>query len=102
MIGIIIIHAGYNSTKEKQKLQNVMAFGSEVEPAPTLARPKPLCSEEETELDRFEEVIKEIEERREFLEEMETLRQGHKYRTKVMTEISQVRAIIIIPFTLCS
>ena len=87
----LCLHAGYNSTKEKQKLQNVMAFGSEVEPTPTMARSIPSCPEEETELDRFDEVLKEIEERREFLEEMEALGQGQKYRTKVMTEISQVR-----------
>ena len=70
-----------------------MAFGSdsEVEPAaPTVARPHPLP---ETEVDRFEEVLKEIEERKEFLEEMETLGQGEKYRSKLMTEISQVRIL---------
>ena len=68
-----------------------MAFGSEVEPAPTVARPQPLTAQDETEVDRFEEVMKEIEERKEFLEEMEALGQGQKYRTKLMTEISQVR-----------
>ena len=85
----IVFLVGYNSTKEKQKLQNVMAFGSEIEPTPMAVRPHPL-SEEETEMDRFEEVLKEIEERKEFLEEMEALGQGQKYRTKLMTEISQV------------
>ena len=81
---------GYNSTKEKQKLQNVMAFGSEAEPIPTVARPQPLSPQDETEVDRFEEVMREIEERKEFLEEMEVLGEGQKYRTKLMTEISQV------------
>ena len=66
-----------------------MAFGSEIEPTPLVARSHPL-PEEETEMDRFDEVLKEIEERKEFLEEMETLGQGQKYRTKLMTEISQV------------
>jgi hypothetical protein len=88
-----IVFIGYNSTKEKQKLQNVMAFGSELEPAvPTMARPHP--AQDETEVDRFEEVMKEIEERKEFLEEMEALGQGHKYKTKLMTEISQARISI--------
>ena len=68
-----------------------MAFGSEVEPAPTVARPQPHTAQDEIEVDRFEEVMKEIEERKEFLKEMEALGQGQKYRTKLMTEISQVR-----------
>ena len=73
-----------------------MAFGSEVEPAaPTVARPHPLSDQDETEVDRFEEVMKEIEERKEFLEEMEALGQGDKYRSKLMTEISQVRIILL-------
>ena len=68
-----------------------MAFGSEVEPAaPMMTRPHPLPAQDETEVDRFEEVMKEIKERKEFLEEMEALGQGQKYRSKLMTEISQV------------
>ena len=82
-------YVGYNSTKEKEKLQNVMAFGSEVAPTPLVARPQPALVEE-TEVDQFDEILKEIEERKEFLEEMEALGQGKKYRTKLMTEISQV------------
>ena len=49
---------GYNSSKEKVKLQNVMAFGSELEPAPTSQHPKsshPHPREEE-EVDRFRKV----------------------------------------------
>ena len=70
-------------------MQNVMTYGSETAPVPIVARPQAV-PEEETEVDRFEEVLKEIEERREFLEEMEALGQGKNYRAKVMTEISQV------------
>ena len=74
-----------------------MAFGSEVEPAaPAVTRPHPLPAQDETEVDRFEEVMKEIEERKEFLEEMEALGQGQKYRSELMTEISQVSIIISI------
>ena len=36
-------------------------------------------------------VVGEIEERRQFLAEMEALGQGKEYRHKIMTEISQVR-----------
>jgi len=35
-------------------------------------------------------VLQEIEERRQFLAEMEALGQGKKYNTQIMTEISQV------------
>lgn len=35
-------------------------------------------------------VLKEIEERREFLSEMEALGKGNEYRNKIQTEISQV------------
>ena len=37
----------------------------------------------------------EIEERRQFLSEMEVLGQGKDYHTKIMTEISQVYTCII-------
>ena len=90
------MHVGYNSTKEKEKLQNVMTYGSEAAPTPVVARPQQTDPEEETEVDRFEEVVQEIEERREFLKEMEALGQGKNYRTKVMTEISQVSSVHII------
>ena len=36
-------------------------------------------------------VLQEIEERKSFLDEMEQLGQGKKYRTVIMTEISQVK-----------
>lgn len=36
-------------------------------------------------------VLQEIEDRKGFLDEMEKLGQGKKYRTIIMTEISQVR-----------
>lgn len=67
----------------------MMTFGCEVAPESSLARPRPE-PKYETELDRFDEILKEIEERKEFLEEMEALGQGKNYRTKLMTEISQV------------
>ena len=70
-------------------MQNVMTYGSETAPRPVVVRPQAV-PEEATEVDRFEEVLEEIEERKEFLEEMEALGQGKNYRAKVMTEISQV------------
>lgn len=83
------IMIGYNSSKEKQKLQNVMAFGSDIEP--TSVNPTHRVEEgRQKEVDRFDEILQEITERKEFLDEMESLGQGKQYRSKIMTEISQV------------
>ena len=65
-----------------------MAFGSDTEPH--TRRP---CVPEEpapAAVDRFDELLCEIEERREFLTEMEALGQGQQYRSKITSEISQV------------
>ena len=80
----------------------MMTFGCEVAPKSSLARPQPE-PEDGTELDRFDEVLKEIDERKEFLEEMEALGQGKNYRTKLMTEISQVNysRIMLHNITVC-
>ncbi len=80
--------SGYNSTVEKQKLQNVMAFGVDTEPKPVHRVSSTMVPEQE--VDRFDEILQEIGERKEFLNEMESLGQGHKFRSRIMTEISQV------------
>lgn len=41
------------------------------------------------ELDRFDELVKEIQDRKEFLAAMETLGQGKQYRGIILAEISQ-------------
>ncbi|XP_071586707.1 UPF0193 protein EVG1 isoform X1 [Heliangelus exortis] len=81
--------AGRDLEKEKQRLQNILATGKDVvedKVKQTLVRKK---EEEIAEPDRFEELVNEIQERREFLAEMEALGQGKKYRSIVLTEISQ-------------
>ncbi|NXC71008.1 EVG1 protein, partial [Anhinga anhinga] len=75
--------------KEKQRLQNILATGKDVvehKVKQTLVQTK---EEEIPEPDRFEELVNEVQERREFLSEMEALGQGKKYRRIVLTEISQ-------------
>ncbi|NWW77907.1 EVG1 protein, partial [Climacteris rufus] len=75
--------------KEKRRLQNILATGKdEVEEKveQVLVQTK---EEEIAEPDRFEELMNEIQERREFLAEMEALGQGKKYQGIVLTEISQ-------------
>ncbi|NXC15415.1 EVG1 protein, partial [Corythaeola cristata] len=75
--------------KEKQRLQNILAMGKDVvehKVKQTLVQTK---VEEIPEPDRFEELVNEVQERREFLAEMEALGQGKKYRSIILTEISQ-------------
>ena len=70
-----------------------MAYGKDLEPprATEGVRQAPGRGEEEEEdIDRFEEVLGEIEERRQFLEEMAALGQDKPHKNKIMTEISQV------------
>ncbi|XP_032973011.1 UPF0193 protein EVG1 isoform X2 [Rhinolophus ferrumequinum] len=53
-------------------------------------KPPPVRQEDPApELDRFEELVKEIQERKEFLADMEALGQGRQYRGMILAEISQ-------------
>ncbi|NWS98959.1 EVG1 protein, partial [Mionectes macconnelli] len=75
--------------KEKQRLQNILATGKdevEDEVKRVLVRTK---EEEIPEPDRFEELLKEIQDRREFLAQMEALGQDKEYKRIVLAEISQ-------------
>ncbi|NXP19357.1 EVG1 protein, partial [Scytalopus superciliaris] len=75
--------------KEKQRLQNILATGKdEVEDKvkQVLVQRK---EEEMPEPDRFEELVNEIQERREFLAQMEALGQDKEYQGIVLAEISQ-------------
>ncbi|KAM8821344.1 UPF0193 protein EVG1 [Eudromia elegans] len=75
--------------REKQRLQSILATGKDVvehKAKQTLAQTK---EEEAPEVDRFEELVNEVQERKEFLAEMEALGQGKRYRAIVLTEISQ-------------
>ncbi|XP_041726344.1 UPF0193 protein EVG1 [Coregonus clupeaformis] len=74
--------------KEKRRLQNILATGQE-EPRPSRPRNISLDQGPEEERDRFQEVLGEIEERREFLEEMTALGKGKQYHNIINTEISQ-------------
>ncbi|XP_033045042.1 UPF0193 protein EVG1 isoform X8 [Trachypithecus francoisi] len=75
--------------KEKQRLQNIFAMGKDPEERKRKAPP----ARQEVpapERDRFEELVKEIQERKEFLTDMEALGQGKQYRGIILAEISQV------------
>ncbi|XP_043296093.1 UPF0193 protein EVG1 [Cervus elaphus] len=74
--------------KEKRRLQNIFANGKK--PEERKRKPPPVRQEDPApELDRFEELVKEIQERKEFLADMEALGQGRQYRGIILTEISQ-------------
>ena len=75
----------YNSQKEKERLNDILVFGTDK----PFKRPKPVLAPPKPKKDRFDEVMEEIEERRRFLKEMESLGQGDQYKVSVETEISQ-------------
>lgn len=87
----------YNSTVEKERLQNVMTFGSDRAPETRQIQSEDYKVDEE-EVDRFDEVLREIEERQQFLDEMAALGQDKPHRNRVMTEISQVNTFKEITF----
>uniref|UniRef100_A0A8C8WMY2 Chromosome 22 open reading frame 23 n=1 Tax=Panthera leo TaxID=9689 RepID=A0A8C8WMY2_PANLE len=74
--------------KEKRRLQNIFATGKD--PEERKRKPPPVRQEDPApELDRFEELVKEIQDRKEFLADMEALGQGRQYRGIILAEISQ-------------
>ncbi|XP_064310801.1 UPF0193 protein EVG1 [Phalacrocorax carbo] len=75
--------------KEKQRLQNILATGKDVVEHKVKQMLVQTKEEEMPEPDRFEELMNEVQERKEFLAEMEALGQGKKYQRIVLTEISQ-------------
>ncbi|XP_052016404.1 UPF0193 protein EVG1 [Apodemus sylvaticus] len=73
--------------KEKRRLQNIFATGKDMEErkkGPNVRKEDPA-----PELDRFDELVKEIQDRKEFLAAMEALGQGKQYRGIILAEISQ-------------
>ncbi|XP_061625722.1 UPF0193 protein EVG1 isoform X2 [Phyllopteryx taeniolatus] len=77
--------------KEKRRLQNILATGHEQSPEDAAsqnvaANLKPQVTEE---IDRYQEVLDEIEERSQFLSYMASLGQDKQYIHTINTEISQ-------------
>ncbi|XP_017272513.1 UPF0193 protein EVG1 isoform X2 [Kryptolebias marmoratus] len=76
--------------REKRRLQNILATGEEepesTKPPRTTSGGEPGAPEE---IDRCQEVLNEIEERRQFLAEMAALGQEKQYVDIINTEISQ-------------
>ncbi|XP_055518926.1 UPF0193 protein EVG1 [Leucoraja erinacea] len=78
-----------NLEREKQRLQNIMATGKDGPTPDTKQKHKEEEEEEKPEIDRFDELCDEIEERRQFLEQMESFGRGKEFRGIIHTEISQ-------------
>ncbi|XP_060063482.1 UPF0193 protein EVG1 homolog [Ylistrum balloti] len=77
-----------SKAKEKIRLANIMEFGTDI--PPVNKKKQVIVREPEPEVDRFEELQSEIEERRSFLREMEGLGKGAQFRPIIATEISQL------------
>ncbi|XP_070580729.1 UPF0193 protein EVG1 homolog [Ptychodera flava] len=77
--------------REKDRLAHFMAYGEDL-PKLTQKRYNELMAPKEPppEIDRFDELQKEIAERQEFLADMEALGRGKEFRTIIATEISQL------------
>ncbi|XP_073500394.1 UPF0193 protein EVG1 isoform X2 [Phyllobates terribilis] len=74
--------------KEKSRLQNLMATGKELPDVPHIP-PQQTEEDDKEERDRFDELVAEIQERWDFLKEMEVLGRGKQYYNIINTEISQ-------------
>ncbi|CAI9585889.1 unnamed protein product [Staurois parvus] len=73
--------------KEKRRLQSIMATGKDLPDIPQA--PVQIEETEIEERDRFDELVEEIQERWDFLTEMEALGRGRQYYNNINTEISQ-------------
>ncbi|XP_023277880.1 UPF0193 protein EVG1 [Seriola lalandi dorsalis] len=75
--------------KEKRRLQNILATGQE-EPTAASSQKVPACWKPDLiERDEYQEVLDEIEERRQFLADMASLGQEKQYINIINNEISQ-------------
>ncbi|KAJ3042107.1 hypothetical protein HDV00_008189 [Rhizophlyctis rosea] len=82
-----------NSQHEKQKLQNYMASNGATYNDPALLESQDdddLSSEqpEDEELDEFNMVLQEIQERRQWLDDMMALGRGNKFKDQIRNEIA--------------
>ncbi|XP_071444406.1 UPF0193 protein EVG1 homolog [Hetaerina americana] len=82
-------HPKVDNEVEKSKLQNIMAYGKEIPQIPVGQRIwRRKAAELSENIDRFDELIEEVTDRRQFLNEMEALGHGKKYQQLIQAEIS--------------
>uniref|UniRef100_A0A1A7YR79 Chromosome 22 open reading frame 23 n=1 Tax=Iconisemion striatum TaxID=60296 RepID=A0A1A7YR79_9TELE len=75
--------------KEKRRLQSIFATGKEESSSTESPRKTPIHKVGASQVDHFQEVLNEIEERRQFLTDMAALGQEHQYAGIINTEIAQ-------------
>ncbi|GBM11836.1 hypothetical protein AVEN_26765-1 [Araneus ventricosus] len=75
-------------SKEKERLQNLMAFGKEFEETTAVCKKDKDSILQINPSDLFDEILNEIKERRDFLEEMTQLGLGKKYLPEIQCQIS--------------
>uniref|UniRef100_A0A8C6L6L0 Uncharacterized protein n=1 Tax=Nothobranchius furzeri TaxID=105023 RepID=A0A8C6L6L0_NOTFU len=86
-----INHSKGDLEEEKRRLQSIFAVGKEESSSSESPRKIPVQEPEASEIDHFQEVLNEIEERRQFLADMAALGQEDRYADMINTEISQLR-----------
>ncbi|XP_056629871.1 UPF0193 protein EVG1 homolog [Diorhabda carinulata] len=79
----------FDREKEKEKLQNKMAFNGEIVVKKSKVIEKKVNQETKQEVNRFDQLVQEIKEREEWLEEMDRLGQGDKYRQIIELQIQE-------------
>ncbi|XP_016370364.1 UPF0193 protein EVG1-like [Sinocyclocheilus rhinocerous] len=75
-----------NLEKEKRQLQNLLSTDQK-DVGPTHSQ-RDSTERREQQIDRFQDVLDEIEERKQFLEDMIALGKGHQYQYLINTRVS--------------
>ncbi|XP_034247643.1 UPF0193 protein EVG1 [Thrips palmi] len=84
-------HPRIDKDGEKRTFQDKMSFGRVMPPSPRNKKSKfrrPSSPPAQAEMDRFDELVQEVNERVQFLKEMEDLGQAHKYYPIIQQEIA--------------
>ncbi|XP_074030592.1 UPF0193 protein EVG1 homolog [Leptinotarsa decemlineata] len=82
-------HPVVDREKEKERLQNKMAYNEEIKVRKPKIFQKLVSKEDKEEINRFDQIVQEIKEREEWLKEMEALGQGNKYRQIIELQIQE-------------
>ncbi|KAK5641261.1 hypothetical protein RI129_009808 [Pyrocoelia pectoralis] len=83
--------------KAKRHLQDIMEFGKDVNPTLQVPKSIPQKKPDTTEENRFDQLVREIQERKDFLEEMRSYGDGDKYEQiieqQIQTKLREMKAL---------
>ncbi|XP_072380958.1 UPF0193 protein EVG1 homolog [Diabrotica undecimpunctata] len=79
----------FDREKEKEKLQNQMAYNADIVVHQKKVIEKKICQDNKEEINRFDQLVQEIRDREEWLKEMESMGQGEKYRQIIELQIQE-------------